>query len=364
MQYARVDFSFRLTFKPIKLVICLLLWSILLNGTTAFVSSRNKIYNTKYLTTEFSKNCNLALPIQSVKNDIQCAKLHTFPNSFDEVETDYLYMDSKTLNDNDRPQLWKELNNPRDILALLLLSVGFVISYCNFEGIYAKDIYTPLQVVSICLGFLSGIASLLQVITGYKISYLNRRGVADDPSVNIYAGLYSLSVSWLALRACEVCPSWLTMFDTTIPWLASFIFVMAAFTPAVTLWNPAGIFDDSPELTKTELLRIRGLLAIGILGSVFVPDTLSFAIGGSEWWNRVSTIHTSQRILESSTALFALYATEASMISHRCAKSGVATFSTIVPAFAAVCLILAIIPCVAALNWLGDSISFFSFYRE
>ena len=52
------------------------------------------------------------------------------------------------------------------------------------------------------------------------------------------------------------------------------------------------------------------------------------------------------------------------MVSHRAGKAGVAPFSRIVHAFVVVCLLLAIVPCVAALHWLGDDISFFSFYRE
>ena len=138
---------------------------------------------------------------------------------------------------------------------------------------------------------------------------------------------------------------------------------LAAIVPAITLFNPGNCLDEAPPLSETELLRARGLLGIGVLASVFAPDCLAFALGGSDWWDRVSTLHPSQKVLESSTSLFALYANEASMIAHRCGKAGIAPFRVLVPSFAAVCFLLAILPCIAALYWLGNDISFFSFYR-
>ena len=163
------------------------------------------------------------------------AKRFSLLKNFNDAENDYLYMDSITLEDKDRPQLTQVLMNPRDILATILLAFGVAISVGNLLGTYSKDVHVPLQLSSLFLGFRSGIASLLQVITGYKVSYLNRRGLVDDPNVKIYAGIYSLSVSWLGLRACEIYPSWLISFDTIFPWFATIIFVLAAVTPAVTL---------------------------------------------------------------------------------------------------------------------------------
>ena len=109
---------------------------------------------------------------------------------------------------------------------------------------------------------------------------------------------------------------------------------------------------------------MRGLLAIGVIGCVFAPDAVSFALGSQEWWGRVTALHPSQAYLESSTALYGVLATQASMIAHRAAKTGVATLDSIVPSFAAVCFVLAVVPCACALYWLGGDISFFSFYRE
>ena len=90
-------------------------------------------------------------------------------------------------------------------------------------------------------------------------------------------------------------------------------------------------------MSDTELYRINGLLFIGILGCVFVPGCVAFAIQGQDWWSRVSEeLYSQQKVLESTDALFALLATEASMICTRAANAGVATFRQAVPAFAAI----------------------------
>ena len=289
---------------------------------------------------------------------------------------DYLVIDSLHVSDEDRPSLIETLNNPRDGLALLLLvPIAGTVSLCNIFGIYTPELYTNLEVASIVLGILSGLVTYLQIATGYKIRKYSldidgtncRRGLAEDSNVNFYAGTYSITVSWLALRESNACPNWLESMDYVLPWISLSVFFLAALIPAITLFNPGNIFDDEtiPPLSETELVRMRGLLGIGILASVFAPSCFAFATGGSDWWDRVSTLFPSQRVLESTTALFALYANEASMVSHRCGKAGVAPFRTIVPLFAVVCFILTILPCAFLLYWLGggDDISFFSFYR-
>lgn len=117
-----------------------------------------------------------------------------------------------------------------------------------------------------------------------------------------------------------------------------------------------------PIMTETEVLRARGLLAIGVLGCLFLPECLFLTFRGQEWWGRALEAYPSQGLLESSTALFALYATEASMVSHRAAKNGVAPLTEVVPFFGLVCLVVAIVPCVCALYWLRDDVTFYQAY--
>lgn len=207
-----------------------------------------------------------------------------------------------------------------------------------------------------------------------------------------YAGLYSGACCWLVTRTSTFCPDWVVSLDFVLPWVAAFIFAYALAAPAVTLYehyNCLGTEKSAPvtgatvrasryfspipkelsvptELSKTELFRVRGLIFIGVIGCVFLPACLTFAFRGDDWWQRVCTLHPKQNLLESTDALFALFATEASMTSTRAANAGVAPYRKVVPAFALVCLILALVPCGCSLWWLGQGgdISFFSFYAE
>lgn len=330
-------------------------------------------------------------------------KLSSFSNDVDEPNPnadeygplDFAITDSSNLDDALRPTPLEAIWNPRDLLAMVLLSCGLAVSVCNITGQYGEA-YRTWEQLSVVLGFASLAAALVQLQTGHEISPRPRRGVIDDSAMNLYAGLYSGFVSWLALRSSTFCPSWLARIDSVVPWLASSVFGFSLAAPIITLLeNEKGgsLGDDktssiSGKITKfarrstglsteavdqlriptalsdTELFRTKGLLAIGVLGCVFVPDCISFAIGSSSWWDRVTAIHPSQRLLESSTALFALYSTEASMVATRAANKGVAEYRVMVPIFAGVCLALAIIPCACSLYWLGDDVSFFSFYRE
>lgn len=51
---------------------------------------------------------------------------------------------------------------------------------------------------------------------------------------------------------------------------------------------------EAPELSQTELTRVQGLMALGVLGAVFLPDCVSFGLGGQAWWGRVGAQHSAQ----------------------------------------------------------------------
>jgi H+/Cl- antiporter ClcA len=98
--------------------------------------------------------------------------------------------------------------------------------------------------------------------------------------------------------------------DFILPRVAIAVVFLAVLVPATTLFNPGKILVDAPLPSHIELLRMPGLLAIGIVASLFGPDCLALASGRRDWWDRVSGLHPSQQTLESSAFLFALYANE------------------------------------------------------
>ena len=248
---------------------------------------------------------------------------------------DYLMTDSLAL--VERPTLLSSLCNPRDALASTLILIGIFFSALNVFNNYGEP-YLLASTAAILFGGFSAIVGLVQVTTGYMITRHDRPGIADDAAVTMYGAIYTGSVTWLALRASEVCPLWLPSVDCALAPMAVAAFSYGVYAPISTLLR------SSDVLTETELLRVRGLVAIGVLGAVFVPDCLAFAIGSQDWWVRVTSKFALQKTLESSTSLFAVFATEASMVAHRAGKVGVATYNQIVPVFVVVCFFLAILP--------------------
>lgn len=127
----------------------------------------------------------------------------------DEQDTnDFLVYDSLSLPSSARPSLVSSVSNPRDSLALALLTTGFGISIANIFGRYGPG-YVALEVISVALGAASLAAACFQIIDGSTIRQRlpRRRGIADDATVTLFGGCYSGAVSWLALRASEASPS-------------------------------------------------------------------------------------------------------------------------------------------------------------
>jgi len=313
---------------------------------------------------------------------------------------DYAVTDSFDLSSSSRPTLVQALSNPRDIfITLPIIGTGLVVSGFNIFGMY-NALYANIELVAVALGIASALAYLVQLMTGYGLSPNVRRGVIDESLLMAYVGTYTAASSWLAIRASVLCPPLLQALDPLIGLAGVFIFAFSLIAPIVTLLgvkekakmddtssNPLDklvyfarrlrLGDDrgekevgktrtrSPELSATEIIRSQGMVAIGVVGCLFAPDALSFALGGQEWWGRVSDLHPSQRMLESSTALFGLFATEASMLGHRVGKTGCVTYRDgCVPFGVGTCFVLAVVPCIASLYWLGNDVSFFSFYTD
>jgi hypothetical protein len=45
--------------------------------------------------------------------------------------------------------------------------------------------------------------------------------------------------------------------------------------------------DALPTLTDTALLRAKGLIAVGVVGCLFAPIAIKFALADPDWWSRV-----------------------------------------------------------------------------
>jgi hypothetical protein len=270
---------------------------------------------------------------------------------------------------------------------MVLLLVGVGISISNIIGEY-NDLYISLEAIAITMGMLTALADYKASIPPYggsptdTVSPNVRSGVVDDAAVHLYAATYTASATWLVLRSSQWCPSWLFLLDPVLGMAAGAVFLFSFFAPLLTLLHhykhvnmerllqamvsvarQGNDMSKEPlsDLTETEVLRAQSLLGVGVVGCLFAPIAVKFAISGQDWWFRVSELYPEQGILESSTALFGLLATQASMVAHTSAKAGVAPFRTVAPAFVVVCIVLTIFPCACALHFLKD-VSYFSHY--
>lgn len=301
------------------------------------------------------------------------------------VEPDYLITDCIDI--ENRPAFLDTATRPSILLRMLLLLVGSDISFSNIVGNY-NDFYILLESIVIPLGFLTALVDYVASLPPYaspneSVSPNIRTGTADDALIHLYAAIYTVGATWLALRVGPFCPSWLTVLDAICGLSAAFIFLFSLLAPILTLLHDAEIVNaetplrqmvsvarlgqvspDEPlvNLSETEQLRVKSLIAVGFVGVLFARIAIKFALANESWWSRVLEAFPAQGTLESSTALFGVFATQASMVAHTVAKAGVAPFRIVAPAFAVVCFILAIAPCICALYWLGDDISFFSQY--
>jgi hypothetical protein len=139
-------------------------------------------------------------------------------------EIDFLITDSSDL--EDRPSLLEGMSSTRNILSIPLLSVGVVISAYNIFGIYDKT-YIILEEAAVILGIASTIIYVFQIRYGIGTSRNIRRGIVDDATVNAYAAVYTLLVSWLALRTSAACPDWLPNIDLFFSPTSVFMFVLS-----------------------------------------------------------------------------------------------------------------------------------------
>jgi len=310
------------------------------------------------------------------------------------VEPDYMVYD--TVNGTDLAVLYNFLGRPRNILALSLMAVGVAVTAWNLMGQYSGNSYLILEALVFGLAVVNGIVDGFDSLHPNKdprrgVSPNLRCGVVDDAVLHAYAALYTLGTVWLGVRTSSLCPGFLPYVDKLMGPMAASIFIFSLVAPIMTLvyHYTDGKFGVSPiravvnlarqrqqqpqqsssqdetiipTLSETEVLRATSLLAIGVVGCIYTPMVLSLVMKDPNWWTLVCDKYPGQSIVEPSTAMFGILATQASMLSHRAAKAGVAPVRVIVPLFTWVCLLLAVLPCACLLYWLSDSITFFELY--
>lgn len=249
------------------------------------------------------------------------------------VEPDYLITDS--LGIDTRPTLLGVLTRPTLLIRMFLLVIGAGIAVSNIIGEY-NNVYLYLEATVVAVGMLTALADYKASVPPYAsptdaVSPNIRSGAVDDAVVHLYAAIYTASTIWLALRSGPLCPSWLPSFDPVLGMAAAAIFILSLLAPVLTLLHHYDYVNGQsalqamvrvarqgqgmkvehlPDLTDTEVLRAQSLIGVGVVGCLFAPIAVKFALSGQDWWVRVSEIFPEQGMLESSTALFGVLATQ------------------------------------------------------
>ena len=176
---------------------------------------------------------------------------------------------------------------------------------------------------------------------------------AHDPAVHerLPRGRHVADPSVVAL-----CPASLVPLDPALCVISIAIYLYGMVSPVRT------VLDHWSELTPTEQLRMKGMVASGAVGAVFVLNTGALLLHGAGWWQQVLELYPGQSILEPSTALFGAYAVEAGMLVHRAARKGLVTFQWAVPFYGYLVLpMLTLLP-MGCLFWYKQAeVSFWSF---
>jgi len=256
--------------------------------------------------------------------------------------------------EEERPRLLDALEG-HDYLTSIFLLHGVYVGGLNIVGEYGENYAIQAVGIAAVLGFLSAAWGFAELATG-KIAEDGRPGFARERSIMWYTSSYLAGVMWLSLRLSPLYPASLTPLDPALCAATIAVYVYGFASPVRT------VLVHWEELTATEQLRLKGMVASGAVGGVFVLNTAALLLRGNGWWEQVLLLWPGQSTLEPSTALFAAYAVEAGMLVHRAARKGLITFQLAVPFYGlAVLPLLTVLPMGCLFWWRQADISFWSF---
>lgn len=259
-----------------------------------------------------------------------------------------------TLNVTSRPQILESLET-RDATTLAFLAHGGLVSALNIAGLY-ENYETVAIGVAAFLGLINVAVGTYELASG-GVADDERPGFAHERSIILYTTAYLAAVVWLSCRFSPLYPAGLAGLDAPLCVASACVYVYGLLSPLATLT----LLHE--QLTPTEVLRMKGMVASGAVGAVFLLETFALLLNDAGWWERVLALYPAQSVLEPSVTLFAAYAVEAGMLVHRLARRGVITFAQAVPLYAkGVLPLLTLLPMGCLFWWKRDEVSFWDFF--
>lgn len=242
----------------------------------------------------------------------------------------------------------------RDKLTAAFLAHGVVVSGLNVIGLYDRYEYVAIGMAGF-IGLTSAAVGWFELCAGITEDD-DRPGFAHERAIMLYTASYLAGVMWLSLRFSPLYPASLVPLDNLLCAVSILVYLYGLVSPAATL------VYLREQLTPTEVLRMKGMVVSGLVGSVFLLETTALLLHEADWWGHVTARYPAQSVLEPSVTVFAAYAVEAGVFIHRLARRGVVTFADAVPFYGKVLLpLLTLLPMACLFAYRHDEVSFWEF---
>ncbi|EOD06748.1 hypothetical protein EMIHUDRAFT_218791 [Emiliania huxleyi CCMP1516] len=242
----------------------------------------------------------------------------------------------------------------RDKLTAAFLVHGVVVSGLNVIGLYDRYEYVAIGMAGF-IGLTSAAVGWYELCAGITEDD-DRPGFAHERAIMLYTTSYLAGVMWLSLRFSPLYPASLVPLDNLLCAVSILVYLYGLVSPAATL------VCLREQLTPTEVLRMKGMVVSGLVGSVFLLETTALLLHEADWWGHVTARYPAQSVLEPSVTVFAAYAVEAGVFIHRLARRGVVTFADAVPFYGKVLLpLLTLLPMACLFAYRHDEVSFWEF---
>lgn len=259
----------------------------------------------------------------------------------------------------------------RDVPCLAFLAWGLCLALLNVLGAAGMPLGRPEDYdrfldVGLGVGLLSVFGGLWQACVDESLAD-RRPGLAGETAIVGSYALWGLATLWLCGRLgaghglLPGLPEAFEVLDPVLCLLCAGGFVFGALAPLATLQA----YSEAPRgaLSSVEGYRMRGLVACGLPGALYLVDAASFALGGSPWWARVCEAWPAQRPCEQTTLLCGTLAVEGCMLLHRLGREGAVRFrGEAVPVGIALSVLLTLVPTAGQIYWHRADISLWEFY--
>jgi hypothetical protein len=264
-------------------------------------------------------------------------------------------------------QPWKanldKLKTPADLWSLVgLVPIILTSVTTSITGQVHDDSYIVACIVGAIINVFTNIQMYIDAPMQSKVPNL-----AAYKFVYGYSAALNVPYAWLLYRLSDIYPESLTWVD--IP-------ITTVFT-ALSLYGVLGAFQGKKELKSVDTtgekedfidqldITLSGQVVVNTLGGLFIPLAWNICARGTEWWDRVQSLHINEAGLLNLSILVALIGNITGVMSYRVRETEVITdMKVIVPTGLLLNVVLLLIPEILFFSQFESGVSKLAFYWE